>query len=151
MMQMELFSPASHAVSHIEVTVDTGVATLTNETNGWRLYSYELKASRPLSATNAKTAPSGLFGVNYYPSQSPWKKFWPEFDSTIFARDLRIIRDLGGNSVRFFMQPSEFLDPKKGSQSLASLSELLDLAVKRSSRQKHSARPVEEVVASCRK
>ncbi len=42
-------------------------------------------------------------GINYYPSATPWRAFWTEYDTVIIEKDLAIIKDLGFKTVRFFI------------------------------------------------
>ena len=46
-------------------------------------------------------------GVNYYPLESPWFDFWADYDSEIIAQDMTIIKDLGMNSIRIFLNVSD--------------------------------------------
>jgi aryl-phospho-beta-D-glucosidase BglC (GH1 family) len=47
-------------------------------------------------------------GINYYPQQSPWKDFWLNYDTTIIEKDLALMRNLGANSVRIFINYEQF-------------------------------------------
>lgn len=48
------------------------------------------------------------YGVNYYPSKTPWKFFWDQFDSTVITRDFEVMRLLGFNTVRIFIGYEDF-------------------------------------------
>jgi endo-1,4-beta-mannosidase len=43
-------------------------------------------------------------GVNYYPRTHPWTGTWTQFNGTELAEDFAIIKSLGGNCVRTFIQ-----------------------------------------------
>ncbi len=47
-------------------------------------------------------APMLLKGVNYSPSQHPWR-LWQEWDEPTVARDFALMHDLGSNTVRIFV------------------------------------------------
>ncbi len=51
---------------------------------------------------------SQLKGINYYPQNTPWEKFWPEYDAAVIDRDLDKIRELGFNTVRVFVFYEQF-------------------------------------------
>ncbi|WP_146037971.1 hypothetical protein [Tabrizicola aquatica] len=120
------------ALHRVEVTRDAVRTTLTNETTGWRIFGHELTASAPLPAV-ARTdrAVPRLFGVNYYPARTPWRRFWPEFDAAIVAADLDLVRSLGGNSVRIFLPTAAFGPDAGGQKNLDRLKLFLDLAEER--------------------
>lgn len=43
-------------------------------------------------------------GVNYYPRTHPWTGTWEQFNATELAEDCRLIKSLGGNCLRTFIQ-----------------------------------------------
>ncbi len=90
------------------ISQETGVATLMNESNGWRLFSYERRSSTELAATSAAWSGT-LNGLNYYPSKTPWRDFWSELDADITATDFDRVASLGGNAVRVFLTRADFL------------------------------------------
>ncbi len=114
------------ALKTLHVTRDSGVATLSKESNGWRVLSWERRSSVPLESTHV--AFSGrLVGLNYYPSQTPWRDFWPGFNASSIAKDLELIQRLNANSVRIFLSRDDFLgDASEG--ALTNLGTLLELA-----------------------
>lgn len=42
-------------------------------------------------------------GVNYYPRQAPWERFFTEADPAQMARELAVIRAAGFNTIRIFL------------------------------------------------
>lgn len=47
--------------------------------------------------------PFSVRGVNYYPRQAPWERFFSEADPTEMARELAAIRAAGFNTLRIFL------------------------------------------------
>ena len=107
------------------VTLDHGVATLMNESSGWRVASWELRKMAPVEPTRAAVAPGDLRGLNYYPAATPWRAFWRSYDSATVAADLAWIAEMGGTAVRIFLPREAFADD---TTDLANLSDLLALA-----------------------
>jgi hypothetical protein len=69
-----------------------------------------------------------LRGLNYYPKDSPWDTFGKKFNDTIINEDFKLIKKMGLNTIRIFVQYEDFgknnVDPKK----LSLLKKSLDLA-----------------------
>ncbi len=42
-------------------------------------------------------------GINYYPKATPWRTFWPQYDSLIVEKDLRLVKELAYDHIRFFI------------------------------------------------
>ncbi len=42
-------------------------------------------------------------GINYYPKATPWRAFWPQYDSLVVENDLQLVNDLGYDHIRFFI------------------------------------------------
>jgi hypothetical protein len=116
-------------LSAFRLTEDTNVTTLMNEAKGWRIFSHERREAREVTAPGVGY-PSDirLAGINYYPAQTPWRAFWPGFDRATVATDMALIRDLGANAVRVFLQRDAFLDPAVAAANLENLGALLDEA-----------------------
>lgn len=111
------------------LTRDSTVTTLINETTGWRIFSHEREGAEdvvPALAVYPRNA--RLAGINYYPAATPWSRFWPEFDRTVVAADMALIRGLGANAVRIFLQRNVFLDPAVAKGNLDNLTILLNEA-----------------------
>ncbi len=113
----------------MRVTKDSGIATLLNESNGWRLMSWERRESEPVGETRS-TFQGGLYGVNYYPSKTPWRDFWPAFDAKEIASDFDQIAGLNANSVRIFLTRDAFLG-ENANDALRSLETLLKIAAEK--------------------
>ena len=115
------------------ISRETGVATLMNESNGWRVFSYERRSSSELSAD--KVPWSGfLQGLNYYPAETPWRDFWPRFDPALVWTDFSLIKGLGANSVRVFLTRDAFIgksaeDAEKNLESLLKIAKAKGLTV----------------------
>lgn len=73
----------------------------------WRIDA--LETTFPLEANNRSRVASvnkELFfksGINYYPTATPWKTFWTEYDRDTIQQDFALIRELGFKNVRFFI------------------------------------------------
>lgn len=117
------------SIVHYELSLDAALTTLTRDTTGWRILSHERASSRPV-----KLAKSHIYalpfakGVNYYPSETPWRAFWPEFDARVISEDFNRIAALGCNSVRIFLPAADFANTEQGIRNLRNLSVLLELA-----------------------
>lgn len=49
-------------------------------------------------------APFRPTGFNYYPCMHPWTGTWERFNATELARDMALVKSLGGNCIRTFIQ-----------------------------------------------
>jgi hypothetical protein len=116
------------ALDAFAVTRDTTLTTLRSDQAGWRIISHERRDAENMAQGPSGTAVPTAAGLNYYPSQTPWSRFWPEFDADIVAEDFDRIAELGANSVRVFLQRDDFLDPARSPAALEQLRTLLDLA-----------------------
>ncbi|NET73973.1 MAG: cellulase family glycosylhydrolase [Sphaerospermopsis sp. SIO1G2] len=47
--------------------------------------------------------PYTVRGINYYPRETPWRDFWPAYDSAVIEEDFALIEVLGLNTVRIFV------------------------------------------------
>lgn len=117
------------ALVRLDLTMDDVLTTLTNETTGWRIFSHERRGSQPLTPpVRPLLKLPRLNGVNYYPAETPWRRFWPEFDATIVAADLDLVAGLGGNAVRIFLPVADFGPDAEGAENLGKLRTFLTLA-----------------------
>jgi hypothetical protein len=123
------FALRDGVLAQLELSKDDVRTTLTNETTGWRIFSHDRSGSRPITASFPPrlTLPR-LKGVNYYPSDTPWRSFWPEFDADIIAVDLDLLAKLGGNTVRIFLPVADFSPDATGTENLGKLATFLALA-----------------------
>ncbi len=69
-----------------------------------------------------------LNGINYYPQQNPWNRFWTHYDAAAVTRDLSQVRQLGFNSVRIFVFYELFGGPDLKSEQMAYLQNFLNQA-----------------------
>jgi hypothetical protein len=67
-------------------------------------------------------------GLNYYPSQSAWDMFGPDFNEEIIAGDFVQIRKMGLNTLRIFIPYEGFGKASISAGNLAKLKIMLDLA-----------------------
>jgi hypothetical protein len=67
-------------------------------------------------------------GINYYPAETPWDRFWPEYDPEVVAADFARIKSLGLNTVRVFVPFEQFGGPRVRRDRLDDLGDLLDQA-----------------------
>ncbi len=70
-------------------------------------------------------------GVNYYPRESPFEFFWPEYDSATVAEDLDRIVTLDADSIRIFLPFDQLGGRWTTPEDLVSVLDLLDLAEQR--------------------
>jgi hypothetical protein len=114
------------ALAGYRLTTDRTVTTLMNEAAGWRVFGHMREAATPVApARTPYPHDKRLAGVNYYPADTPWALFWPQFDRAVIAADMARIRDLGGNALRIFLQRDAFLDPDAAPRNLENLRALL--------------------------
>jgi hypothetical protein len=117
------------ALVQFNLSLDDVLTTLTNETTGWRIFSHERTGSRQLTLpARPQLVLPRLNGVNYYPANTPWRRFWPEFDASIIAADLDLVSGLGANAVRIFLPVSDFGPDADGTANLIKLATFLSLA-----------------------
>lgn len=76
----------------------------------------------------AEGKPFTIKGVNYYPQATPWDMFGDGFDEGTIAKDLKIVKDAGLNSIRIFLQYGDFGKADVGQEKLKKLKAVLDLA-----------------------
>jgi hypothetical protein len=123
------YSLADGRLDRYELSVDEVVTTLMNETTGWRIFSHERTDAQPVVPPQRQPITlSPLRGVNYYPAETPWSRFWPEFDPRVIAADLDLVVGLNGNAVRIFLPLADIGPDAKGSANLLKLKDFLDLA-----------------------
>lgn len=71
-----------------------------------------------------------LKGINYYPKDTPWDTFGKKFSDNIINQDFKIIKNMGLNTVRVFIQYEDFGKNSVNLKKLALLKKLLDKAEK---------------------
>ncbi|TPN86917.1 cellulase family glycosylhydrolase [Aquimarina algicola] len=67
-------------------------------------------------------------GINYYPQKSPWDMFGEQFDPDTVSKDFDIIKKAGLNTVRIFVQYSDFGKTRVDAKKMKKLKQVLDLA-----------------------
>ncbi len=67
-------------------------------------------------------------GLNYYPKNTPWDTFGKKFNESIINKDFEIIKGMGLNTIRVFVQYDDFGKADVPSEKLKRLKSLLDLA-----------------------
>jgi endo-1,4-beta-mannosidase len=60
--------------------------------------------TKPAPAFTWNGAPFRPIGFNYYPRTHPWAGTWTAFNDTELRKDLQVIKSLGGNCIRTFIQ-----------------------------------------------
>lgn len=127
-MLVARYASDSTGLVHHEISRDTGIVTMMNETTGWRIFSYERKSAEPVAPTGTGWQKNALFGVNYYPAQTPWRDFWPMFDPAQTKADFQRVKSLGANAIRVFLTREDFTNPTHSDDTLENLTILLSLA-----------------------
>jgi hypothetical protein len=70
--------------------------------------------------------PFPVAGVNYYPRQNPWDRFWTEYDPMTIDADFDLIaHELKLNTIRIFIPYEQFGGPNVSADMLARLDDLL--------------------------
>ena len=59
--------------------------------------------------------PYRMAGINYYPQNTPWDKFWPDYNGKVINQDFSRIQALGLNTIRVFIPFDQFGGPSLGS------------------------------------
>lgn len=67
-------------------------------------------------------------GINYYPQANPWDMFGNAFSTDTIAKDFKIIKDAGLNSVRLFVQYEDFGKAAIDYKKVDKLKQTLDMA-----------------------
>ncbi len=49
-----------------------------------------------------------MAGINYYPQETPWNKFWPTYSPKVIDKDFSLIHSLGINTIRIFLPFDQF-------------------------------------------
>lgn len=73
-------------------------------------------------------APYPVAGINYYPSATPWDRFWSTYDGETIDADFAVIRGLGLNTIRIFIPFHQFGGAQPHEEYLLKLDDLLDRA-----------------------
>lgn len=122
------YAQNDHDLTTFSLTRDHTITTLINESAGWKLLSHERHAAAPLSTTPGSRNIPRLAGFNYYPSKTPWRDFWADFDRDALRSDFPRAAQLGANSLRIFLPRDAFLDATSAKNHRKNLRFLLDTA-----------------------
>jgi len=68
-------------------------------------------------------------GLNYYPKENPWDTFGKKFNDTIIGNDFKIIKNMGLNTIRIFIQYEDFGKAEIKLEKLNRLIKTMDLAL----------------------
>ena len=77
-----------------------------------------------------RNKPFYIKGINYYPKDSPWEMFGPKFKDSIIEQDFRKVADLGFNTVRIFVNFTDFGKENVKPEYLEQLRTTLNIAEK---------------------
>lgn len=69
-------------------------------------------------------------GLNYYPQKNPWDTFGDSFDKKILQKDFSLIRNMGLNTIRIFVQYNDFGGGNPSTEKINRLHDLMQLASK---------------------
>ncbi|WP_298545076.1 cellulase family glycosylhydrolase [uncultured Aquimarina sp.] len=67
-------------------------------------------------------------GINYYPQKTPWDMFGDDFNTHVISKDFDIIKTMGLNTIRIFLQYEDFGKASVKNEKLHKLEQVLDLA-----------------------
>ncbi len=67
-------------------------------------------------------------GINYYPQKTPWDTFGKAFNDTIIGKDFSLIKEMGLNTIRIFIQYEDFGKAEVKLEKLKRLKKTMDLA-----------------------
>lgn len=91
-----------------DLSADTVVSTLINGAAGWKVALHERTDADPIDPAPQPHQIPKLAGINYYPADTPWTLFWPNLRRATLDADFALIKDLGGNAIRIFLQRDAF-------------------------------------------
>ncbi len=135
----------------LTTAADVYRAVLVLDQGNWRIRAWRREAIGPQTSPSAPSSappsapPPGLVtvagdqlyldgqpfyvrGANYYPPDTPWTLFWPNYDPVRTARDLLAARRLGLNTVRIFVPYTDFGGDVVDAAMTARLEDFLDQA-----------------------
>ncbi|QFS83730.1 hypothetical protein FIU97_13200 [Roseivivax sp. THAF40] len=124
------YAADADGLAFYELGVDHNRSTLVNRATGWHIASHERMGWTPEARDSApRSVPLPLVGVNYYPAETPWRLFWPNYDPATIGTDFDHVTALGGNAVRVFLPEEDFRPGSAALETnLAHLQDLLDQA-----------------------
>jgi len=93
-----IIDPPRVARSVLVIVAVAGIA-------GIALVTTEFAAtSTPAPVFTWNGTPMRPVGFNYYPCTHPWTGTWEQFNATELANDMALVKQLGGNCIRTFIQ-----------------------------------------------
>jgi len=98
----------------------------------WRIRHF-IKENTTNTTNNPTTKTFSLQdikGINYYPKDTPWQMFGSLFDEKSITNDFKIIKNAGLNTVRIFVQYTDFGEAFINNEKLNQLTKVLDIAEK---------------------
>jgi len=105
-------------------------AILLLEDGFWRIRHLVKEAVKLVDETSETKTVSNLNikGINYYPQATPWDMFGDQFDIEIIKNDFTIMKDVGLNTIRIFVQYEDFGKANVKVDKLEKLQLVLDAA-----------------------
>ncbi|MEM5563781.1 glycoside hydrolase family 2 TIM barrel-domain containing protein [Psychroserpens sp. AS72] len=110
--------------------ISTYKIVLLLEDGFWRIRHLVKTATEDYNIEHKKISTTNLNiqGINYYPQATPWDMFGDEFSTDTIAKDFKIIKDAGLNTVRVFVQYDDFGKANVKNTKLDKLKQTLDAA-----------------------
>lgn len=114
-------------------TTERYEAVLVLEDGNWRIHHWVRRAVDGAWSTDPAPPAAGLVpiasrGINYYPRDTPWARFWVDYDPVVVDDDLDRIAALGLGSVRIFVPFAGPDDRPLGRDELAPVVDFLGRA-----------------------
>ncbi|MBT8276731.1 MAG: cellulase family glycosylhydrolase [Bacteroidia bacterium] len=96
----------------------------------WRIRHLVRTSSEETETMIRETIPliEPIAGINYYPQDSAWDTFGEKFNEATIKKELTLIKDLGLNTIRIFVNYKDFGGADVRGGKLNKLSRLLDLS-----------------------
>lgn len=111
-----------------DLSADRVITTLINGSTGWKVSLHERVGTETVEIVPTAREIPKLAGINYYPADTPWTLFWPNLDADTLDADFARVVEMGGNSVRIFLQRDAFTGGDMLKENLPKLQLLLEAA-----------------------
>ncbi|WP_299338962.1 cellulase family glycosylhydrolase [uncultured Psychroserpens sp.] len=110
--------------------ISTYKVILLREDGFWRIRHMVKKSTEDYNDNTEHVATEHLNikGINYYPKDTPWQMFSDTFSRDTIAKDFKIIKDAGLNTIRMFIQYEDFGKANIDKSKLEKLKSTLDIA-----------------------
>ena len=110
--------------------ISTYKVVLLLEDGFWRIRHLVKETTKNYKAEHTQIATKDLNikGINYYPQATPWNMFGDTFSKDTIAKDFKIIKDAGLNTIRVFVQYDDFGKANVNQEKLDKLKQTLDAA-----------------------